>query len=256
MTIEDFNHPPLACPLAELPRRLGLGGLPPAASTKPLANWRMEEDDAPIFSYLYRQHQPRRHLEFGTWQGFGTCLCLEASPATVWSLNLPHGETKPDGKWAYSQRLAEGDAAPIWSEKQVFGTKETGPIVYHRTDADGFIGRFYRARGLGSRVCQIYADSREWDPSVYPAGFFDCALIDGGHEADTVINDTRKALAVLRPGGLILWHDFCPRPEIRTQFASVLGVTAGLAQLLPELAASMKSLVWIEPSWILAGIKK
>jgi predicted O-methyltransferase YrrM len=256
MTLEDFNHPPFACALAELPHRLGLAGTPPVSSTKPLANWRMEEDDAPILTYLYGQHQPRRHLEFGTWQGFGTCLCLEATSAKVWTINLPHGETKPDGSWAYSQRLAADDPAPALSEKKVFGSKETGPIVYHRTDADGFIGRFYRARGLESRVCQVYADSKEWNPSDYSADFFDSVLIDGGHDPDTVINDTRKALTVLRSGGLLLWHDFCPRAEIRTQFESVEGVTTGISRLLPELAGCMQTLCWINPSWILAGINK
>lgn len=256
MSIDEFNHAPFACPLAHLAARLHFSAPPPPASAHSLDAWRMEEGDAPIFTYLYRQHQPRRHLEFGTWQGFGTCLCLEASPATVWTLNLPQGETKADGSWAYSERLAEGDRAPAWSEKQIFGSKETGPIVYHRTDADGFIGRLYRERGLGSRVCQIYADSREWDPSAYPTDFFDSALIDGGHDALTLINDTRKALAVLRPGGLILWHDFCPVPEIRTRFESVQGVTSGISSLLPELHTAMQDLFWIDPSWILVGIKK
>lgn len=216
----------------------------------------MEDDDAPIFSYLYRQFKPRRHLEFGTWQGFGTCLCLEGSGATVWTINLPSGETKADGNWAYSQRFSEGDAIPVWSQHQVFGSKETGPIIYYRTDAEGFIGRFYREKGLSHRVCQIYADSRDWDPTTYPADFFDSVLVDGGHDAEVVASDTRKALQVLRPGGMILWHDFCAAPGISDRFASVHGVTAGIAGLMPQLLPQMHQLFWIDPSWILLGIKR
>lgn len=216
----------------------------------------MERDDAPVFRYLYGAHQPLRHLEFGTWQGFGACLCLDASPATVWTINLPAGETKADGSWAYGEALPPEKAPVTVAETKVFGTDATGPIVYYRTDSSGFIGRFYRERNLGHRVCQIYADSRAWDPGAYPPDFFDSALIDGGHDPEVVINDTRKALQVLRPGGMILWHDFCPQPEIRDCFASVKGVTAAIDTLRAELNSQLQTLVWIDPSWILLGIKK
>ncbi|MDI1334762.1 MAG: class I SAM-dependent methyltransferase [Lacunisphaera sp.] len=256
MNVDDFNHAPHACALADLPQRLHWPGGAPSASARSLADWRMEDDDAPIFSYLYRQFQPRRHLEFGTWQGFGASLCLDACAATVWTINLPEGESKPDGSWAYSEKFAPDEPVPSVTQTQVFGSKETGPVVYHRTDAQGFIGRLYRARGLGHRVCQIYCDSRNWDTTAYPPGFFDSALVDGGHAPEVVISDTRKALQVLRPGGLILWHDFCPVPEIRTGFESVRGVTSGLETLLPELSPQMQTLLWIKPSWILLGLKQ
>ena len=181
----------------------------------------------PYFNFLYQAHQPRRHLEFGTWQGWGTSLCLESCAATVWTINLPDGETRSDGTWAYGERVTDSSNAPHGIVTANFGEDELGPRTYHRTDAGGYIGRFYREKGLGHRVCQIYCDSRDWDTSNYPADFFDSVLIDGGHQPDVVINDTRKSLQVLRPGGLIMWHDFCPLPEIRSQFESVKGVTAG-----------------------------
>ena len=109
---------------------------------------------------------------------------------------------------------------------------------------------------MGNRVCQIYCDSRDWDATNYPADFFDSVLIDGGHQPEVVVSDTHKALQVLRPGGLIMWHDFCPLPEIRSQFASVKGVTAGIELILPELQSQFERLCWINPSWILVGIKK
>ena len=34
------------------------------------------------------------------------------------------------------------------------------------------------------------------------------AFIDGDHSSEYALNDTRKALSVLRPGGTILWHDY------------------------------------------------
>lgn len=216
----------------------------------------MEHDDAPLFAYLYRNLSPRRHLEFGTWQGYGTCLCLENSPATVWTMNLPDGETKPDGSWAYGHRVTDERGTPPGAVSANYGQDEQGPRTYHRTDAASYIGRFYREKGLGHRVCQIYCDSRTWDTSAYPPDFFDSALVDGGHAPDVVISDTRKALSVLRPGGMILWHDFCPVPHIRDQFDSVRGVTAAIDHILPELRSQLSQLCWIDPSWILLGIKK
>jgi len=70
------------------------------------------------------------------------------------------------------------------------------------------------------------------------------------------VNDTRKSLQVLRPGGIVMWHDFCPFPEVRSQFETVKGVTAGIESMLPELDFQLKKLCWINPSWILLGIKK
>lgn len=228
----------------------------PKSSIKPLDKWQMEIDDGPIFRFLYQAHMPRRHLEFGTWQGWGATLCLESCDATVWTLNLPDGELKADGTWAYGHRVINATNLPTNITTANYGEDVAGPITYHRTDAGGYIGRVYQEKGLGNRVCQVYCDSREWDTSNYPPDFFDSVLIDGGHQSDVVINDTRKALQVLRPGGLIMWHDFCPVPEIRSQFESVKGVTAGIEQLLPELKQQLKNINWINPSWILIGIKK
>lgn len=239
----------------ELPVKLGTLGNPPVSST-PLADWRMERDDAPLFAYLYRHFRPRRHLEFGTWQGYGTCLCLENCGATVWTLNLPDGETKPDGSWAYGERVTDDAGTPPGAVAVNFGHDEQGPRTYHRTDAASYIGRLYREKGLGHRVCQVYCDSRAWDTSAYPADFFDSVLIDGGHSREVVISDTRKALAVLRPGGLLLWHDFCPRPEVIAASPAVQGVTSAVEALLPELRDQFSTLAWIDPSHILLALKQ
>lgn len=254
--IDDFMKPPFALQVARLAELLPGGATPPVASTNTLDKWRMEDDDAPVFRYLYQTHRPRRHLEFGTWQGWGAALCLESCDATVWTINLPGGETRKDGSWAYGERVQHPDAAPQDVDAANFGEDELGPRTYHRTDARGYIGRIYRERKMSHRVCQIYCDSRDWEISNYPPDFFDSVLIDGGHQPDVVISDSRKSLLLLRSGGLIMWHDFCPHPGIRSQFESVSGVTSGLEPILPELRAQLSRLCWIDPSWILVGLKK
>lgn len=216
----------------------------------------MEHDDAPIFRHIYSTFRPRRHLEFGTWQGFGTCLCLENCDATVWTLNLSDGETKPDGSWAYGERVVDESSRPPGAVSLNFGQDEAGPRTYHRTDAGSYIGRLYRERNFGHRVCQVFCDSRKWDTTGYAPDFFDSVLIDGGHQTDVVLSDTRKALSVLRPGGVIMWHDYCPKPEVCAQSVVIRGVTDAIEALRPELHAQLAELSWIDPSMILLGIKK
>ena len=261
ISVNDFTHSPYALPLAKLseffPWYRWFGAEPPIALKNELSVWSLEENDGPILQYIYKAHQPKRHLEFGTWQGWGTTLCLETCcEANVWTINLPGGEDRPDGSWAYGQRVIHPNNSLHEVTTENFGKDEFGPINYHKTDAGDYIGHIYREKGLENRVSQILCDSGFWDTSMFPEDFFDSVFIDGGHQTEVVINDTRKALEVLRPGGLILWHDFCPYQNIRSQFDSVKGVTAGIDKILPEVQPQLDRMCWIDPSWILAGIKK
>jgi hypothetical protein len=223
---------------------------------KPLSQLNMENDDAPIFRYIYRNFRPRRHLEFGTWEGSGVVACLEECDATVWTLNLFEGEFKATQDFAYGHKLQNNEAVPSWSHKRVFTDPVEGTITYYQTDSFGFIGRQYREKNLGHRVCQIYCDSRDWDVSQYPKNFFDTILIDGGHTKEIVENDTRKALTVLRPGGLIIWHDYCPAEELNVEGSSTQGVTRAIDELQPLLRGALSDLFWINPSWMLVGKKR
>jgi hypothetical protein len=223
--------------------------------SKPLTEHKMEIDDSPIFRYIYRNFRPQRHLEFGTWEGTGCCYCLEESDATVWTINLLEGELKPDGSWGYSTRVPASERPPAWANTQVFGDKRER-IVYYQTDALGFIGRHYRDKGLAGRVCQIYCDSRQWDTSNYPDGFFDTVLIDGGHTEEIVGSDTHKAVRLLRSGGIIMWHDFCPVDEVYSKCTSTRGPQDFIRANWDWIGSQMRDIFWINPSWILIGIRK
>lgn len=216
---------------------------------KPLHEWKMETDDSPIFRYIYRNFRPDRHLEFGTWQGTGTLYCLEESNATVWTINLPFGEEKYDDSPAYAHEQGDLPSIAAWARKIGLSKQDT-----YRTDLIGFIGRHYIEKGMGHRVCQIFSDSREWDISNYPSGFFDTVLVDGGHNEDIVINDTKKAFSLLRSGGLIMWHDFCP--PVYDMFEVTRGVENAISQELGWITSQTSQLFWISPSWILLGVKK
>ena len=221
---------------------------PDSSRQKDLRDWRMEEDDAPILRYLYRNFRPGRHLEFGTWAGTGACYCLEECDASVWTINLLEGELI-DGEPAYSAAIDD----PVEGAVPIDHVDER-PV--YQTDAGLLVGRRYREAGFGHRVCQIYCDSRKWDTRAYPNDFFDSVLIDGGHARDVVLSDTLKALSVTRPGALLLWHDFCPDPAVSATFQSVTGVIAALSENWTQIAPSLRDVFWIQPSFLLVGIRK
>lgn len=220
-----------------------------------LSQWNMQRDDAPILRWLMTQHAPTRHLEFGTWEGFGAKLVLEATNATVWSINLREGETSPDGQWAYAQVIddTQGHATPTaWSNE---ATSRSGRPMY-QTDALGFVGRQVHDAGLGHRLNQVYCDSRLWDTKAYGNDFFDSVLIDGGHQSEIVQCDTAKALGVTRPGGLVMWHDFCPDAETLMACESPRGVLEAVGEMQPMLDRELADLFWIKPSWLLVGVMR
>jgi predicted O-methyltransferase YrrM len=201
--------------------------LPPNAATKALSDWKMETDDAPILEALWRTVAPRRHLEFGTWEGFGTALVARVTDAEIWTLNLPEGEAGRDGA-----------------------------TLYAATDAGSSIGRLYRQAGYGDRVHQILCDSRAFDTAPFESNPFDTVLIDGGHTPDVVASDTLKALRVLRPGGTCVWHDFCPDPETLRRNMAPLGVVQAAVENFAVWAAAFERLFWIRKSWILVGLDR
>ena len=65
----------------------------------------------------------------------------------------------------------------------------------------------------------------------------DFAFIDAGHTYLCVRNDTEKTLSVMRPGGLVLWHD-----------ASWECDNYGVNKFLRELRSAGRDVVLIEAS--------
>jgi hypothetical protein len=208
---------------------------PPGSGETALTFWRMERDDAPIFRYVYRGLKPRRHLEFGTWEGFGVVACAESCEAEIWTLNLPDGERTAQGRPVYAA-AATGEAAV-------------------QTDAGDFIGHLYREAGYGSRVHQLLSDSIAWQPDM-PEGFFDSVLIDGGHTAEVVVSDTDKAIALTHPGAIVMWHDFCPDEEALQAHVAPRGVVQAVADNLHRWSPHFSKLLWVKPSWVLIGVRR
>lgn len=114
----------------------------------------------------------KKIFEFGTYQGRTTLSLTFASESPeVFTLNLP---------------------------------PEQDPSV-----AD-FLGIFFKGTEREQYITQIFADSRTFDPSPY-AQSMDFIFIDANHTYDFVKNDTEKAFQMLKPGGVMVWHDLAPK---------------------------------------------
>ena len=123
-------------------------------------------------------------FEFGTFDGRTTLnLANNAGPdARVFSLDLPAAN-------------AGSTSAPLHRHESRYAEKPASGARYRGTDAE-------------PRIIQLYGDSGSFDFSPY-RGSMDLVFVDGSHAYRYVVNDSLRALEMLRPrGGTILWHDY------------------------------------------------
>ncbi|NOT09839.1 MAG: class I SAM-dependent methyltransferase [Gemmatimonadales bacterium] len=131
----------------------------------------------------------RRLFEFGTCTGKTAYLWARNQPPDGRVITLTLG---PDQLAAY--HAADGD--------------DTSAELYARQESrfDRFL---YSGTEVESRVTQLYGDSKSFDETPY-AGSCDVVFVDGSHAYSYVVSDSTKALRLVRPGGLVLWHDYSP----------------------------------------------
>ena len=145
--------------------------------------------EAVSLGVLMRKVKAKRVFEFGTNRGISTTqLALNVGEGgMVFTLDLPqeNRQTKFDIKLA-------GDL-----------------MVAHQFEKADLIPKH-----CWPRVTFIEQDSATLDESVY-AGSMDAVFVDGAHIYEYVRNDSEKGWRMLRPGGVIIWHDFRPQtPDV------------------------------------------
>lgn len=97
----------------------------------------------------------------------------------------------------------------------------------------------YSGTPIAAKVEQLFADSKALDVSRW-AGRCDLVFVDGSHAYSYVVSDSAKALELVAPGGVVLWHDYAgPRHA------------AGVFRALNELAARLP-LVRLEGTTLVA----
>lgn len=116
--------------------------------------------------------QPKRMLEFGTCDGCSTWHLWANGPAdaVITTIDLPAGAS------------VEGSSDP--------GLQGVTKRPFLPDDP---------------RIRLLEMDSRRVDTAQI--GPVDFCFVDAGHTYECVRNDSEKALEVLQPGGLLVWHD-------------------------------------------------
>jgi predicted O-methyltransferase YrrM len=141
---------------------------------------------------IARHRRARRIFEFGTYLGRTTYhLALGAKAREVFTLDLDPA--------ADHRALKIGQAVKAVHER-------------------GLQGHFFKDTPVAAKITQLHGDSRTFDCTPY-AGSMDLVFVDGDHTYDAVVNDTERAMQMLRRGGVVIWHDFAPKGRGIVRFA-------------------------------------
>ena len=128
--------------------------------------------------------QPGKVFEIGTFRGRTALNFALNSPrdARIYTLDLP-----PDDRGSAQQRTNASDAMII---------------------SESTTGSDYRGSDVEHKITQLFGDSTRFDFSPYH-GQIDLVYVDGAHDYASAKHDSEAALAMVRPGGYVLWDEFC-----------------------------------------------
>lgn len=148
-----------------------------------------------------------RMFEFGTLDGHTAYLWARNSPADAVVVTLTLG---PQQHELY--KAEKGDAAQ--AARSALEESRSGGFLYSGTAAE-------------EKIIQLYGDSKDFDESPF-AQSCDLIFVDGSHAYSYVKSDSHKALRMIRPGGLILWHDYRGPGEIPGVYKALGELARGL----------------------------
>jgi hypothetical protein len=154
-------------------------------------------DELLYLAAVTRLLNPRKVFEIGTFKGRTT---------TVFALNAPEAE------------IVTLDLPPDYAPDSGAYIESDARLVQLRNPVE-FIDRY----GGAPRCTQVLCDSQHFDPEPH-ADSVDLAFIDGAHTYDYVKNDTEKVARMMRPDGLVFWHDYGGKGRFR-------GITTYLHEL-------------------------
>jgi predicted O-methyltransferase YrrM len=126
---------------------------------------------------------------------FGTCT---GKTAYLWARNQPPGgrvitlTLAPDQVASYQDTPGDAAKAADYARRESAFTR----FLYSGTEVE-------------SRITQLYGDSKAFDETPWRQAC-DVVFVDGSHAYSYVVNDSGKALRMVKPGGLVLWHDYGP----------------------------------------------
>jgi len=154
---------------------------------------------------------------------FGTCT---GRTAYLWARN-----SAPDAR-VVTLTLSAAEIAAYHRE-----AGDTGSATKRAIDESVFDRFYYSDTPYAAKVKQLFGDSKAFDETPW-AGQCDLVFVDGSHAKSYVQSDSKKALRMVKPGGLVLWHDYRGH-----RLAGVFDTLNGLARELPLVHIRTTSLV-------------
>lgn len=108
------------------------------------------------------------------------------------------------------------------------------------------IGSFLVERNIHN-FYQYYCDSKIWVPPTEVKQIA-LAFVDGCHDEEYVLADSRKVYALLERNGFIVWHDFNPELEHDPRAGWITSCMRGVRRFCEE--ASITKVYHLKHSWI------
>jgi predicted O-methyltransferase YrrM len=145
---------------------------------------------------------------------FGTCT---GKTAYLWARNAPD-----------NARVVTLTLGPTQQSEYQKGATDSTEDTRFALQESAFETFLYSGTPYEARVTQLYGDSKQFDESPWRA-WADLVFVDGSHAQSYVESDSAKAMQIVRPGGLVVWHDYAgPRHA-----AGVYDALNALSQRLP-----------------------
>ena len=183
---------------------------------KPDPQWSVTLYELNCLLLAQRAINAKHVLEVGTYDGNTTLNMAANLPAdgTLVTIDLPPGQDDPSLAFDVENSL-----------RNIAGRH--------------VVGREFMDRPEKRFIKQVLGDSANLD---WPAlgGPFDLAFIDGCHAYEYVRSDTNNVLSVMRPGGVVMWHDYTSIPDV--------------ARAVDEFEGRFKKLVAVQGTRLALGV--
>jgi predicted O-methyltransferase YrrM len=124
---------------------------------------------------------------------FGTCT---GKTAYLWARNAP-----------IDAHIVTLTLAPAASGAYQHGAADAAEDARYAIAESAFDRFLYSGTTAEPRITQLYADSKAFDESPY-VDWADVVFVDGSHARSYVDSDSAKAMRIVKPGGLVIWHDY------------------------------------------------